>query len=233
MRTLLIMVLGLTMSACTNTGTTRTTISVLEDVTESNFLTCPSHELLVPKLGLQSDMWASARFRYSTITGINYNHRKELFIEKQMALLGNELERKKKVTDFLSEMKTVLTKDKTTNPYKHSSIWEPLIKELIVLQKDTSFTTELYVFSDLQENALWFSVYKKSDLKTLKMTPKKIVDLFLYKASAITKGTKHLKVIVVYQPKDIQEDMAFKHMVNLYTTLFEHLQISIEFTANI
>lgn len=203
---LTLLVWGILVISCTDSKTNGTTISVLEDVTENNFIARPTYKRLAPKLGLDADKWTSARFRYSTITGINYNQKQELSIEKQVPLLGNELQRKKKVHDFLKKVQSILEKPKDSSSRRYSSIWEPLIKELVTLQKDSTKNTILYLFSDLQENnALWFSVYRKSDLKRLKMEHEWVISLFLERAIGLTKTNKHIRIVVVYQPANSGE----------------------------
>jgi len=229
-----LLVLGILMGSCTNSENKMVTISVLEDVTETNFIASSSFELMESKLGLSDDIWAGVRFRYGTISSLEHNKRYELLLKPEQSLTGNNLERRAKVTAFSQEVEYLLNHPKDSTVYQYSAIWEPLTEEIKMLQKDSLGVFTVYLFSDLQENNnSWFSTYSKSDMGHLKNNPQKIEQLFLEKAKAISKKASTLKVIVVYQPRNRQEDMLFKQMKQLYKAVFKELQIPIEFTANL
>lgn len=91
----------------------------------------------------------------------------------------------------------------------------------------------LYLFSDLQENNPdWFSLLKYEDAIELKRNMESVVKRFVSRADGIRKGSKNIKVVVVYQPHNIKEDAAFSKMKQLYSAIFKALGISIEFIAN-
>lgn len=228
-----LMVLGILMDSCTNSDNTIVTISVLEDVTETNFIASPSFELMESKLGLSDDIWAGARFRYGTISSLEHNKRYELLLKPEQSLTGNNLERRAKVTAFSQGVEYLLNHPKDSTIYQYSSIWEPLVEEIKMLQEDSLGASIVYLFSDLRQNTLLFSTYSKSDMRLLKNEPQKIEKRFLEKAKTLSKKASTLKVIVVFEPQNRQEDMLFKQMKQLYKAVFKELQIPIEFTANL
>ena len=229
-RYIYILVLGLTMSACTNSEQTGVTISVLEDITEIDFVARPKSESIDSKFGLFDNPWQSARFRYGTMNSLVHNRRLELQIQSGTALTGNQLERDAEIAEFEKGIDSILSIPKDGKAYSHSSIWEPIVEELMVLQKDTLNQTTLYVYSDLQENnERWFSVHRYKDLMLLESSSDSIKDLFLEQAKSIRKNPSNIRVIVVYEPQTMKEDKRFTQLRQLYKMVFSELGIPVEF----
>ncbi len=225
------MVLGLILSACTKKEDTTIVISVLEDVTETNFIAKPNAETITSFFGFQDDLWHSVTFRYSRITSLTMNSRDVIFIEQEHHLLGNELQRRRLVADFKKKSTSLLQAKKDSPVYRYSSIWLPLIEELKEVQKD-SVSTEIYLFSDLRENTKFFSTYKATDMNLLAQNSGIVLNLFLKKSEGVQSSNK-IKVIVVYQPRTIAEDELFQKLKQLYVQLFSRIGISIEFTSKL
>ncbi len=231
---LYILVFGLMLSACTNSSDTGITISVLEDVTEDDFIARPQPNAVVSSFNFDSNLWQSAEFRYGSITSLIHNKHDACSITGENSLMGNEIERKGLVVDFKKDVRRILEQPKDFSKGQYSSIWEPIVRELEVLQKNMQNHSTLYVFSDLQENnATWFSVHRYKDLKVIKTTPNKVKDQFLKHATSIVCDNPNIKVIVVYQPKDMKQDASFSMLTALYTSVFDELGIDISFTAQL
>ncbi len=228
------MVLGLILSACTNLEQTGIKISVLEDVTEVDFIARPQPNAVVSAFGFENDLWQSAKFRYGSITSLIHNKHDACFITGENSLMGNEVERKGLVVHFKKDVRRILEQPKDFSKGQYSSIWERIVRELEVLQKNMQNQSILYVFSDLQENnATWFSVHHYEDLKVLKTTPDKVKDQFLKHATSIIRYNPNIKVVVVYQPKDMKQDASFSMLSALYTSVFDELGVAISFTAQL
>lgn len=225
------MVFGLILSACTKKEDTTIVISVLEDVTETNFIAKPNAETITGFFGFQDDLWHSVTFRYSRITSLTMNSRDVISIEKEHHLLGNELQRRRLVADFKKKSTSLLQAKKDSAVYRYSSIWLPLIEELKEVQKDSA-PTEIYLFSDLRENTKFFSTYKATDMSLLTQKPVAVLNLFLRKSERV-QSSNRIKVIVVYQPRTIAEDELFQKLKQLYVQLFSRIGISIEFTSKL
>lgn len=229
-----ILVFGLMVSACTTSENQGTVISILEDITETDFIAKPNAKSISDQFNLKTDPWHSAVFRYGCISSLNHNGRKEYVLESEKALLGNQLKRKGEVRGFENAIEQILKTDTIASVHQYSTIWTPLVAELKILQQYPNSQCTLYVFSDLQENnATWFSVHRYKDLRLLEQSPKKVTELFLTKAQELQKGGSNLKVVVVYRPRTMKEDAAFSKMITLYKAVFGELNISIEFKANL
>jgi hypothetical protein len=228
------MVIGLTMSACTNSEQTGITISVLEDVTETDFIAKPDIEAIRLRFNLEANSWQSATFRYGAISSLVHNKRSEFSLGGGTALMGNQLERDAEIKKFYTKMDATLSEPKDSTVHQYSSIWKPLVEELKVLQKDSLNQITLSVYSDLQENnGDWFSVHRYADLMLLEKSPEKVKALFLQQASEVAGGSSNIKVMVVYQPRTIKQDKAFALMRKLYTAVFAELGITIEFISHL
>ncbi|WP_299884263.1 hypothetical protein [uncultured Lacinutrix sp.] len=229
-----ILVIGLTMSACTNSEQTGITISVLEDVTETDFVAKPDIEAIQSRFNLEANSWQSATFRYGAISSLVHNKRSEFSLGGGTALMGNQLERDAEIKQFYTKMDATLSQPKDSTVHQYSSIWKPLVEELKHLQKDTISQTTLCVYSDLQENnGDWFSVHRYKDLMLLEKSSEKVKALFLQQASGVIKGSSNIKVVVVYQPRTIKQDKAFAMMRKLYTAVFGELGIPVAFISNL
>lgn len=229
-----ILVIGLTMSACTKSEHVGTQISILEDRTEKNFIAKPNPIQIKRKFGLDNDSWKSAIFRHGHISSLVHNERAEVKLIGATALLGNQLERDVEVEAFYKRTDSILNNRIDAGNYPYSSIWKPIVEELIFLQKDTIISTELYVYSDLQENnSEWFSVHRHKDMLKLERQPELVKELFLKHTSHLKRTNSNIKVIVVYQPRTIKEDTAFALMKALYASIFEELNLPIEFVSNV
>ena len=227
-----IMVLGLMISACTHSEKKPTIISVLEDDTELDFIAKPTTESITSLYSFKTDLWQSATFRYGRINSLTHNQREETSIKAAQMLLGNELERQQLVADFKADIHVILNKPKDSTIYRQSSIWLPLIKELKYLQEYTNHSATLYLFSDLRENTNWYSTYQASDLKKLQNNPKEVIELFLNKAKEV-QASPNITVVVVFQPRTVEQDILFEQLQELYTKLFLQLGIQIEFITNL
>lgn len=226
------MVLGLTMLACTNTDSSSKTISILEDVTETDFKLQPTSEAIVNLLNLEDDIWQGIAFRYGSISSLIHNRRYESELKESNALLGNEIQREAEVEVFKTELDSLLNSTPPEKEYKYSSIWIPLVKEITHLQNKRGGT--IYLFSDLQENNQeWFSVHRPNDVKKLKQSPLAVKDLFISHAASVKTNSSNVTVVVVYQPKSIEEDRNYLLMQELYQAVFKELDIDISFTSHI
>lgn len=230
----ILLVIGLTVSACTNSEQTGVTISVLEDVTETDFVARPKVKSIISDFEFDTYPWRCTTFRYGTMNSLVHNRRLELSLDGGTALTGNQFERDAEIAEFEKGIDSVLSVPRDDKAYRYSSIWKPIVEELMVLQKDTLNQITLNVYSDLQENNEdWFSVHRYKDLRLLQSSPDKVKDLFLEQAKDIVKNPSNIRVVVVYEPQTMKEDKRFRQMRQVYSSVFEELGVPIEFTAHL
>lgn len=215
-------------------GCTRseTSVTVLEDVTEPNFQTHPHPDAVIDNYGFDENLFTSARFRYSSISSLNHNAEYELSLEGESNLLSNELERREAIKDFEASIEKVLHSQSRNTYHNYSSIWKPIVREIEKLQA-YSGAKLLLVYSDLQENNKWFSIHRRKDLQRLIKQSDEVKEQFLAEAKAIKPSDSLLKVIVVYQPKNMKDDERFTRLADLYRSIFKELDIPISFKTQI
>ncbi len=227
------LVLGLMLSACT-ADKKQTIISVLEDVTEADFLVTPHMSTILPQFHLDKDKWQAVEFRYGSISSLIHNKRVSYKLMSENALFANDIERKAKIKQFKQDVSEALKKNTYTEAHRYSAIWTPLMDEIRALQNIPKSNATLYLYSDLQENnSSWFSIHKYNDLMLLERNTQKVAERFLSETEGIKKGNKNITVIVVYQPRTMKEDIAFSKMKKLYTIVFKELGISIAFITKL
>jgi hypothetical protein len=232
MRRLFIIVSGILLTACTEQQKD-IHISVLKDVTEADFVQQPNYDGIAPQFGLQENIWQGVQFRYTTISDVQFNNQESFGIPGESSLLGNAFERKKTVEGFLKRVKQVLESDKSTQERGHSSIWRPVVRELIQLQEDSMAEATIYLFSDLAENSDMWSAYRPKDVMLFDTDFNTVKDRFLDEAQGVRRDQGNVQVNVVFQPKDMDDDRNYQKMVRLYSALFQELGIPIEFVANL
>ena len=204
-----ILVLGLMLSACT-TDKKQTIISVLEDITEADFLVTPNPNAILSQFKLDDDPWQGAQFRYGSISSLIHNERVAYKLPPKDALFSNEIQRKTAVKQFKADVTEALKKDSYIAEHHYSAIWTPLVEELESLQAIPNSEATLYLFSDLQENnPEWFSVLKYEDVIQLERNTQSVIEHFVSRADGVKRGNKNIKVVVVYQPQNMKEDTAF------------------------
>jgi|GEM_PF-2251995 len=215
-------------------GCTRseTSVTVIEDVTELDFLVHPHPDDVIDIYGFNENLFASARFRYSSISSLNHNAEFELYLEGKHNLLSNELERRDDIKDFENSIDKILFSQNGNGYHKYSSIWKPIVREIVKLQKYAG-EKHLLVYSDLQENSKWFSIHKRDDLHRLLTQRETVKEQFLGEADDIKQSDSLLEVIVIYQPKTIKDDERFSLLVDLYRSVFKELDIPISFKTQI
>ncbi len=230
---ILAVVLTVLVGCGTDTTDNGITISVLHDRTEDHFIARPTVDAITPLFPFGDDLWKGATFRYGEITGLNFNRRREVSIDNENSLLGNELERRQAISDFLVSVSKILNDTTAIAKQKESSIWRPIVEELKVLGRGSIQGSQLFVFSDLKENTSdGFSFYRPKDRKLLQNTPEKVVKTYLEMAEGVA-ASGNTRVTVVYQPHDTDDDKEYLLMVGLYKAVFKRLGIPIEFKTSI
>lgn len=232
MKNILLLVTILTLLSCNSDTTGTTNISILEDTTEHDFQVRPDADAILDAYHLKEDKWQSARFRYKLITDVSHNPQTEVYLKSAQSFMDNELERDVEVASFTKEV-TGIIQDSIAKGRDHSSIFKPLVQEILSLQQDSSSVSTIYLFSDLQENdPNFFSIYHPNHQKLLQQQSEKVVELFLEVASEIHANTGMLNVVVIYQPVSVAEDRQFIQMKSLYQNIFDRLGIPIAFQSN-
>lgn len=210
---------------------TTTEITVMRDITDV-LVSQPTLTDISSLLNPENSIWDGSNFRFIDISDVSYNHTSETRIPAENPLLGNELDRIKKVKQFKEEVSDILENAgfETMNK-NNSSIYRPIASELNRLSQSSAEHKYLLIYSDLAENTEEFSVYKDSDFELLQSKPDLVRQYF--EKQAKLKNLKGIKVFLIYQPKNRNSDNQYNIISAFYTKLLEDSGAKVEISANI
>lgn len=206
-------------------------VSVLRDVTDSELAKPDIHDLYT-LFELEDDKWNGGKFRFANLSDISLNYTSEIELQPEQALFSNEIEREAKLETFRTGIESILSKaGEDSIGRTHSSVYEPIARELEQLSKSKSGKRILIVFSDLLENKRDFSMYRNQN----PAGEKPDADLVL-REFTIRHPLPSLTGIVVYfifQPANERQDEAFQNMSGIYQKLLGEKGATVYIKANL
>lgn len=205
---IILLVIAVTIIACTSGNTGETEIVVIRDITDIQ-LSQPKSEDITGLLDLDNSQWNGAKFRFVDITDVSYNRTYEASIKTEDQWMGNEFERQKKVKSFNAEISQILTNiEKEEIGKDNSSIYAPVARELNRLSQSTAQKKIMLVYSDLMENTDDLSFYDNSKLSLLKTNPDSIQKYF--EAQVPLQKLDGIKIYLICQPANTEADRQYK-----------------------
>lgn len=217
--------------SCTPKETKREVYSVLYDTTDPLLATPDSQSLWEY---MDADMTdKDIVFRYASVSDVDISIRHQL---KRPAvtssLFSNAVQEKKRLDSFKKEFQALIeTKDSMGAPY--STIFKPIVFELQYLAGlPKGNHKQLIVYSDLMENSDWLTFYSSRDLWLLEHDTSEIVQRYL---TQVPKDTdfRGLSLTIVFIPKNFRENRLFKKLREVYTLVFQELDVSVSFSGNL
>ena len=205
----------------------------MEDTTERNFKRQPQYQSVIKHIGLNDNIWRGLIFRYTTLSDIDFNERKETQLSPEHKLTGNSYLRKKDVKSLQDEIANILEYPRDSIERKQSAIFVPIIRELDYLSSIEGSKKELLLYSDLKENdSEWFTFYRKTNFEKLQKVPDEVVETFL---SQIPEGSNFdgVSIRIIYEPLNSEDNKEFRLMEGLYRKVFARLNVPISFSANL
>lgn len=127
---------------------------------------------------------------------------------------------RKSLNDFNSQ-------SNTSNSMQNSECFLAIADELILLVQDTSEQKTLIVFSDLRERGSIMNSYSEDLSQPGKIAGK------LASLPPKLPNLRGIKVLIVFNPKDRQEDKAFGCMAEAYKVLLEKKGAVVSIQANL
>jgi len=220
------------LSACT-TKTPQTTIySILFDVTDP-LLAQPNAQEIAAFIDADNTE-KNIHIRFAEISAVDFNSVTELMRPSfKSGLLSNAVVEKQKADGFNAELEDLLASKDSILPAQHSSIFQPIVSEIKVLQSlPDEYSKTLVVYSNLVENSHWLSYYRARDLYLLDNHSEQLVKKYLDRAKGLVKNS-NIKVHIVYIPNNNFQNSRFLKLKNVYQDVFSELEISISFSANL
>ena len=200
------------------------TINVLVDVTDKKIiwpdaqhviplLQCAQYPEAACTLDIQVVSDKKTNPSYKNVLPDMQNSREEntyddaLFRQKQIVRFQQSIQQ-----SFIKLYKEI----DTTKSLKYSEVWASVVNTLNQLAQDTNQRKVLLIYSDLMEKNTAVNAYELIQKETVTSIAKK-----LKQQMSITKPLGEIMVVIVYEPKNRNEDIFFNKMFEVYKTILE------------
>ena len=209
----------------------KTDTSVINDLTD-NFLSRPKPESIIHLYDFTNNKWMEGEFNYIELTDLNINSIQHASIGTKSLFLRNEFKRKDEIKSFITKIDTIIpSSSNITSGKDNSAIYNPVAKELNRLGKSTTTNKIMLIYSDMMENTDKISFYDSDVLHGLKSKPEKMRQFF--ESQVKLNDLKGIRIYIIYQPMNTQQDNAFNIVSNFYKQFFESKGATVEITANL
>ena len=196
-----------------------TAIFIRKDITDP-LATCPHWEAIRKRFDLTTDLWNGRICSYANISEFRTTQAEINTLLPAHQIVGNEGERRNAVRTFLVWFDTLADTSATqTIGKEQSSVYIPLAKSLESLATLHATTKELWLYSDLMENAHGLSFYDPNTFQKVKSNPSAIAAL-LEKEHPLRSLTG-ITVNIFYTPTTKEADDHFAATSKLYKALLE------------
>ena len=215
---------------CTRQMSTTTEVYLYNDVTDLQIAKPNLDEII--SLYDFDNKYNGGIFHLAKLTDVSYNQSAEAKIASVNPWLSNELERNKEISNFKDQvLESITNTEKDSTGRVNSSIYLPLANSLNELSNSKMQRRILLVYSDLMENTLEMSFYKKENFALLTTNPQKVQNYFekLAKLNSLT----GIEVYFIYQPKDNLSDQKYKIVSDFYRKMLEDKGAKVIISANI
>jgi hypothetical protein len=115
----------------------------------------------------------------------------------------------------------------TTKSLPFSECWSSIAENLEELSLQPAGEKYLIVFSDLQELSLTGSAYNSFKKMSVEAIGKKLISKI-----QVPKNLEEIELIIVYQPKDRDDDLRFTKMLKVYNHILQNRGLAIRHQAN-
>ena len=209
-----------------------TIVDVFRDITDIH-ISQPKFKDITSFYNLDNNQWEGATFRFVDITEVSFNRIYKANLESDLRWFSNEFERKSKVKKFYAEISRILnTSTKATIGKDNSSIYIPIANQLNFLHKNLYNNKIMLIYSDLMENnSTGMSFYDSQKLNLIKSNPESVIKYF--ESLVPLYDLKGIKIYIIFQPNNIEQDEQFKIMSGFYKKLFEDKGAEVKVVANL
>jgi hypothetical protein len=205
--------------------------TILFDRTDSMFAQ-PIAENILANLDLTDNKWQAIKIRTTAISAYDYNPVYTAVLQRKFFLFSNPFQRDKEVSSFGQQLNINIDSiEKYTRYSAHSSIYKCIVAEAIQLRHSQARRKSLFVFSDVQENSAFFSVYNQYNFLVLKKNPEEIQNLFL--GIAKPANLNGVDIYFIYEPRSEKDNERFILMANLFKQIFTKAGALVFIEANL
>lgn len=229
--TILLLSAVILITACATSKKTTTAGVLLWDVTD-DFVLKPSAQDVLRLYDFDRDQWNGGEFRFSDITHVSFNDVKQTSIEPENELLSNRFQREKKLKKFQKEVTDILAQAmQTTLGRDNSSVYYPMAEELNRLSKSSADKKYFFVYSDLMENSMNVSFYKKDKLNILTTNPEEVINILESEVKLQPLGG--ITIFFLFEPNDAIQDTQYKITSKFFKQFFESKGAQVEISTSI
>ncbi len=210
---------------------TTTEVSVLRDITSPQ-LAQPQTDTILPLFNLSNYAWNGAQFQFADISNVGYTQVKEASVSTANQWLSNELKRNSEVSQFNTDVESIITDAKKEKIGRwHSSIYAPIARELNRMAQSPAQNRILIIYSDLMENDIAVSFYYPNEFSLLQSNPG-VIEKYFEKEVPLSQ-LNGIQVYLIYQPAGTISDWQYSIVSKFYQNLLEQKGAIVTVEANL
>lgn len=211
---------------------THTEYSVMIDRTDS-MKAIPDKRSLITDIRIDKDIWNSVNFSFGYFSDVSLEpHLRLSLAQAPNRLAASEFTRKREVETFKATLPSLLDSVLSDTAGKpNSSIYLPIAEELTRLSKTTADRKVLVIYSDLMENAPDLSFYSPNIFALFRTNPDKVKAMLFAKTKL--PNLTGIEIILIYHPKNAQDDAVFRTVSNFFSTMFSQAGATVTISANL
>lgn len=211
----------------------QTAISVIQDETDTLMAKVEEKEIISLYQFTDERIYAGYYYRLAWVGESESHEISEYWVKPIGWLNAEQATRVEDLRNFRESITQSLRMacEQHMAPHKYSRCYQSICKEMEALSKTDAEQKTLLVFSDLNHNDEYFSLYDKKDSELARKSPKKAAELL----GSIRPMPKvpGLKVYVVHRPNGYAEQARFDIAAKLFTYMWEQAGAEVFIGPNI
>lgn len=201
-------------------------VTAVVDITDTRQV-YPNAESILPIFNFNNAENSEGTFKLCPVTDRELNPDIEFHLPNGIETEKSNSEddpdfRKKVIIQFFTSIRNTITefntKAKNDTSVAHSECFKSISNELQNLAQHKKPKSVLLVYSDLQENSVFYNCYVKSNQRILQNYPEKISDIF-EKTHLLPDRLNNITIYFIYNPVSREDDVHFMAMLKVYKKL--------------
>jgi hypothetical protein len=207
-------------------------ISVFIDITDEGMAQPNGKQVLSLLKFDKKYMWSGATVRLIPLTNVNFNPIREVTLPSRNKWLSNELSRKKELLQFKEEVVMLFSPSYSENiGREHSSLYGPIMDELMRLYAKNDKRKIMIIYSDLMENSTELSLYNKKQFQAFVSNP---TEQFPWMENfSQLPDLSDIQVYLIYQPENVQDNYRYTRVSEVIKKILENKGATVYRGANI
>ncbi|WP_339810436.1 hypothetical protein [Zunongwangia profunda] len=200
-------------------------LTVLSDRTDPAILK-PDLVTLEGFLGLDKNPNRGVEFRFKTIGNVDFLPIKSLNLQKY-SLLDNNFQRTNDVSLFLKKIDTLLVQENQNDySFQSSSIFRPVLDELVKAKNSDATHKVVILYSDLQEISDLYNTLDFKGRKDLLHNPKLVAEQLVFHLDI--PNLEGVRLHIFYYPNTREENRTFRAMFEVYKIIFKDTGLELQ-----